>query len=123
MREIKFRAWEEQEERMWYDDDFKASIAYKTVISSKNLMQYTGLKDKNGVEIYEGDILKETEGDNDSRSGIRTSYWPVKWGTEYAGYNLGVAPKWSILNPHDLKRMEVVGNIYETPELLNGPNE
>ena len=56
MREIKFRAWDKLTQRMIY-----------RVFNTRNdedyiLMQYTGLKDKNGKEIYEGDIIKQ--GDN-----------------------------------------------------------
>ncbi len=64
MREIKFRAWDENLKRMFQvhtlgtkfsDTD---NLRFGTSTRDFNLMQYTGLKDKNGKEIYEGDILK-----------------------------------------------------------------
>ena len=62
MREIKFRAWSEDYGMSRYfdinEDNFEAIRGYQT------LMQYTGLKDKNGVEIYEGDKVKHSEGIN-----------------------------------------------------------
>ncbi len=64
MREIKFRAWDEKLKKMLdtfypFDDIFTHNnILYYGNIRDCKLMQYTGLKDKNGVEIYEGDIIK-----------------------------------------------------------------
>lgn len=58
MREIKFRAWDTETKEMSHD--FLSKNWLKVCIESPyvELMQYTGLKDKNGVEIYEGDVLK-----------------------------------------------------------------
>lgn len=74
------------------------------------LMQYTGLKDKNGVEIYEGDIVRGVAGED----------WVVEWGT--AGFILRCAchhPDGDFYSL-DPSEVETIGNIYENPELLEG---
>lgn len=72
------------------------------------LMQYTGLKDKNGVEIYEGDIIKY------QRKGI-SELLVVEWCKDYASFMFG-----HIKVEFALRYGEVIGNIYENPELLEG---
>ncbi len=62
-------------------------------------MQYTGLKDKNGKEIYEGDIVEHLIGGT----------LEVKW------LNHGWTP---FMSWHDVEHYEIIGNIYENPELL-----
>ena len=124
MREIKFRAWDKQEKRMfdvlgisWYDGVIFESYAdagvewyskeIKHNISDCILMQYTGLKDKNGKEIYEGDIVRDQDG----------NLYQVKYAKYYI-YPFGAIfphrPK-EIVNEYEC---EVIGNIYENPELL-----
>lgn len=79
-------------------------------------LQYTGLKDKNGKEIYEGNIVKLRGDGMYSRSdGIGT--WEVVFneGAFYGAANNGV----STIAARAFPRIEVIGNIYENPELLN----
>lgn len=121
MREIKFRAWNKKEKCMYLDPHISdGSVGdYCTLLNkgikytfSKKfiLMQYIGLKDKNNVEIYEGDIV-QFQGLDDYGQGI------VEWEDDsfYAKY---------LHNPdiggYDLMYhiWKVIGNIYQNPELI-----
>jgi len=112
MREIKFRAWD-IEEKKFIDKNYGLEISldgqtsyphYDSEIEAKViLMQYTGLKDKNGVEIYEGDIVKHDSGWIDE----------IKWDFITDG---GPTCGWGFYDYGD--RIAVIGNIYENPELL-----
>jgi len=87
-----------------------------------HFMQYTGLRDKNGQEIYESDILRVTGEDGESY--VAT----VKWfGDEYyPAFDLeGIPAAWnydanalSTIFQSGFETCEVIGNIYDTPELL-----
>jgi hypothetical protein len=101
MREIKFRAWDGQLMHKAFDLTQNPLFWWKDNYDFP-LMQYTGLKDKNGVEIYEGDILE---------SGA------YRLRVEYDNRLAGWQPMF--LMRHDPENYcEVIGNIYENPELL-----
>ncbi len=92
-----------------------------------NLMQYTGLRDKNGVEIYEGDILQYVSPEPQEED-VPDRYvvewvgfgWEATW--QHAHKPSYVSDGRMSLQGCD-EDMEVIGNIYENPELLNGGGE
>ena len=104
MREIKFRAWDKRYRtwHLWGLNVNPETGAYFTGPPHNELIhcQFTGLHDKNGKEIYEGDILK---------SETMRTLMTVKWWDESAGFNLA----W--IQGHNIT---VIGNIYENPELI-----
>lgn len=130
-RDIKFRIYDTDEKEMFYQEDIdyidfftgivfiREEDGYDYLIDSRSdgkLMQYTGLKDKNGKEIYEGDILsiKIYSGDKVIVEGktvveFKDGCFGVIWGHDKAFLSL---------NSFFKAKFEVIGNIYEKPELL-----
>jgi len=112
MRDIKFRAWHQKVKIM--SDSFNVwdmQLPGIEIDRGGILMQYTGLKDKNGVEIYEGDI---------------TNFGVIEW-CENIGFDGGGGNHSGFyfkrcageLEYHDnMDECEVIGNIYENPKLL-----
>ena len=120
MREIKFRVWDINNKRYYYDiqgtHDENIGDSFQNIIDSENFIveQYAGLKDRNGVEIYENDIIDTHWGNEENRLVKYTiglgfyltpvqyqSYWTAAYRGEY----------------------EVIGNIHEDIDLLNAKNE
>lgn len=124
MREIKFRAkllfdnvWSYGAVSMDSKKVFRITpqdTIQHLLVNENTIGQYTGLKDKNGVDIYEGDIIKSSEFKYDKHNinfkGI--IYWDEDYGWHVTG------------NAHDflgdfmLSKLEVIGNIHENKELL-----
>ena len=120
MRELKFRAWcankKEWEKDAWHlTPDGRIVDTYRQIEMRKEthfLNQFTGLLDKQGVEIYEGDIIK-CFGD------IAKVVWDEHDALYRYIYNSGGERYMKILGTHSYEHFEVIGNIYENPELLH----
>lgn len=118
MRKIKFRAWDKSQVYMAYQGtpDLETFQSFVFHFGEDVLMQFTGLKDKNGKEIYEGDILKLMDGD--------ISHHEIYWHKERAMFIDRRLEDGDSLSAHldgDISFVsdcEIVGNIYENPELL-----
>lgn len=120
MREIRFRAW--YENKMCYNicvaDErtiLKLWHSSFNAIDCSDIMQYTWLKDKNGKEIYEGDIVEY---------GIEWGYWnndyTIKRTVEYKEWHYNPFIHWheEFTQKTYPECCEVIGNIYENPELV-----
>jgi len=110
MREIKFRAWDEANKEMFKVRTLQWDCLIQVVINEP-IMQYTGMKDRNGKDIYEGDICR----------------WPIFPDGEEAKYFKDVVAfsngcfklhkRAELLGPRI--GLEIMGNIHENPELLD----
>jgi len=124
MREIKFRAWDGH--KMYADVGVLPLSGEEKVMASHHtmkyrpdqveLMQYTGLKDKNGVEIYESDICEVADFSNGAYvfKEQPTKLMCFEWDVNYARYKYSNAN----LFKYESSNYRVVGNIHENPELL-----
>ncbi len=146
MREIKFRAWVEENKKMyddvtfdkievsWFDPETKqdpddtepgcwiliGDLEANSLLPQAILMQYTGLKDKNGKEIYEGDIVTTCFDSEKQQVGVVAYRVPPLFGTYE---DKRVQDTWlpgealPILCYKEELR-EVIGNVYENPDLV-----
>lgn len=142
MRTLKFRAWDENAKRMNYFDNPKDGILYccngfivsngwdshkdptfDTRPDKKDVIeQYTGIDDKNGTPIYEGDIVEWTNGLEEKHifeiiwNECKASFQMVEMGQEYPYMLQGLSDK---MKPY----CEVISNIHENEELLDGDKD
>ena len=117
MREIKFRVWNKTTNKMIDDPRVPMGsglMPYSMLFTFSNyeIMQYTGLKDKNGKEIYERDIVRlKMIGSEDLVCDV---YFDNELTSAFCLRIIGGVG----VAMYSSKRLEVIGNIYETPELL-----
>lgn len=120
-REIKFRAWHPLTKEIIHPDEISSRCLNKNPLEWHSehkwkLMQYTGFKDKNGKEIYEGDILSDW---TDTDEGMKQSHQQVFWSEKYGEWRLDSSfhqdktfsdSLWQMLHDYEC---EITGNIYE----------
>jgi len=162
MREIKFRAWDRRLKKIvyldrrtflhidtsgWYftnDKNTNGEEIIPTCYDNSYLLQYTGLKDKNGKEVYEGDVLlRERDGESQHSQPAEGNvhvydYYVVEWKNQgfnfrsrkvevqnfngkpwmtYESDNPMTFHNWLNKEPN-ISGLEIIGNVYENPELL-----
>ena len=139
MREIKYRAWDENQKCFHYSDNLRCSVLedgnYWFVgdwsehpdyfldgdTTSIPIEQYTGLKDINGKEIYEGDIMQS---DTEIKMIVVAGHYQTfvdDWGVPH--YSTGFALKFTDESGYSDfgSSLEIIGNIHDNPELLEKP--
>lgn len=139
MRDIKFRVWSWDDKKWLNLDELSKGLVFGQMPATSPVLfsfpfattaqQYTGLLDKNGKEIYEGDILHwSIENEDPEVVEINQGSFAVKWmpwgwvldypnGVPLPSTNSGL---WRLIDDAEECRnnFEVIGNVYETPELL-----
>lgn len=122
----KFRAWDG--EKFWYSDSPNAEFVFggkgngvylngelQFDLTEDNIHRFTGLFDKNGTKIFEGDVVKD---------GWKGSVKVVEWKNIIAyddaqEWVAGVGFDLFAISEDDLNTLELIGNVYENPELIN----
>lgn len=147
MREIRFRAWDKVTKiiaevtglrtgytdgsiEIWYINRDGEEMLCKPQKADIELMQYTGLNDKNGTEIYEGDIVRFDEElsvvryDEETARFVLDDYGIfgclMEYGWDEGAGGIGVVNTNGFDDFNDISEIEVIGNIHENPEFSEG---
>ena len=123
MRQIKFRAWSIDNEVMYQPGDEHGTttdldcVRYFSEGQNVMLLQFTGLADQNGAEIYEGDVVDVCGHRIAKLEGVGFVYW-----CEFSAAFRVKSGAARLPHPMDPKILTVIGNIHRQPELLEQPS-
>lgn len=113
MRELKFRVWSDTNGRMFYNVPAGRSEYedYAVPYDIKTIMQYTGLKDATGKEVFDGDFIVNIDNEN--------LKYLVRYDSDSNRY-MAYADNGSVFyfGPSRMQKHKVIGNLYENPELI-----
>lgn len=132
MRELKFRAWDAKAQHMFLNDylnriaersgnQLSTQWPIQTLLHDESLifMQYIGIHDRNGVEIYEGDLLRNYKLNPQDRVYNRIPIFEVSSCIDQlSGYKFQLIDVFRKNASASPQNTEVIGNIYQNPELL-----
>jgi len=117
-RTIKFRGWDKQDNE-WLKNHSNAELVARTTSGTDSrfiLMQFTGLTDRNGKEIYEGDIL-------DTPRMSKPMLWFIEWDETRGRWQAITKNKKFFKGASEVARKgEVIGNVFENSSLLPSPD-
>jgi len=139
MREIKFRAFDKVENKMIYNLQDRCGLKEDLKCVNHIIMQYIGLKDKNGKEIYEGDILiynfnekiqifnilqpkVSSKGYQITEIGFNISSFSSRVIKQENSYFGDLPSNWEPIRITISEYRQIIGNLYENPELIKETN-